>query len=198
MISSWHGGRASTRQCRRRTSRVRRIRRKRRGRGADDCVWFKGVMAIDMRAEKFVISYRGIGQNPGRIGLMKARYRTCPGCGCAGAARFMKSFQMGTWKKCLSCGEEYRPPMSLAAGILSLLVAAGVWATLVLMFADRASARIMLFPCLFAIGFTGFGLFAVVSYVRTPSGPADVKGFPVQLIDKPRLSAPRATENPPR
>jgi len=103
------------------------------------------------------------------------RCRTCPNCGHYAYARVARSFRFGTWKRCKSCGTEYKPPTSLLVAVVAILAAAPP-SMLAIAFGPRWM-DIFLPSAIVAAGLIGYGVLTIVRYARTPTGPLD-KGGP--------------------
>ena len=86
--------------------------------------------------------------------------------------RVAKSFGIGTWRQCLHCREQFRPPVSLGLSVSavlfgSFLLVVGVG------FAKTAGATDMLTLTFGGVGaaFTFWGIWQIVRWAKTPVGP---------------------------
>jgi hypothetical protein len=104
------------------------------------------------------------------------RCRTCPRCGGRKSLRVARSFLPGTWRQCLDCREQFRPPVSLLVSITALLFGSFLLTSAVMF----AGIDTMLTGITAGVGaaFTAWAIWMIVNHATTPVGP--LKGFAVE------------------
>ena len=103
--------------------------------------------------------------------------RNCPRCGSNKSRRVGYNFRPGSWKQCLKCGQEYKPPISLLVGIFSLLFGSGVLTFLVMLLRSKPDRQVMALVGAIGLLFLLFGVWVVVRNATSPKGP--LSGFPL-------------------
>lgn len=106
------------------------------------------------------------------------RCRTCPRCGGRKWRAVGRNFRAGTWRQCLICGVQFRPPVSLITAGASLLFGASVLGGAALFL--KVGVDLLLAGIMAAMGalFTLWGAWMIVRYAKTPVGP--LEGFELE------------------
>ena len=106
------------------------------------------------------------------------RCRSCPRCGSANSRSVGRNFRAGTWRQCLICGVQFRPPVSLLTAGASLLFGAAALCLTALFVSVRVDAVLIAVVAAMGAVFTAWGVWMIVRYAKTPVGP--LSGFQVE------------------
>ena len=108
------------------------------------------------------------------------RCRTCPRCGSAKSRGVGRNFRPGSWRQCLICGVQFRPPISLLTSGAALLFGSAALACTAMFMAVGVDVALIAIMGAMGAGFALWGVWMIVSYARTPVGP--LSGFEVEPV----------------